>query len=92
MTKGNSFTQLSSTSTAKDETPQSNGTQSDVIIDVLKKVNNGRTEQLMESQAAPQPKEAEEKKAAAEKTGNKQDANQAKKAPADKAKKGQDKG
>jgi hypothetical protein len=49
MKKGNSFTQLSSTSTAKDENTQSNGSQSDVIIDVLKKVNNGRTEQLIEN-------------------------------------------
>ena len=78
--KGNSFTQLSSTSNAKDETPQPNGAQSDVIIDVLKKVNNGRAEQLIENQAAPQPKEAEQKKAAPEKK-------QETKAPVVKAKK-----
>lgn len=99
MSKGNSFTQLSSKSNAKDDAaaqPSDNQT-SDVIVDVLRKVNGGttaKTEQQL-TEAPPAAAAANKTKPATEKKGEKKDGKQeakaGAKAPADKNKKGQEK-
>ena len=96
--KGNSFTQLSSKSNANDDatTQPSDNQTSDVIMDVLRKVNGGttaKTEQQLHEKApaaatADKTKQTAEKKVVEKKDVAKKDAKVSAKAPADKNQKG----
>ena len=98
--KGNSFTQLSSKSNANDDatTQPSDSQTSDVIMDVLRKVNGGttaKTEQQLHEKApaaatanADKTKQATDKKVVEKKDVAKKDAKVSAKAPADKNQKG----